>query len=186
MRFFSLYQHVSSSYRGFGCASDSTGRIEIDELAAKIGKDPYEFRLPMRPSCERIFFPGMRLSTGLERRPGHRRQIIGCGEHPYPRHAAPSRGRCDAALIAYVDAARPPDGSVHIMTAEDGSHTYAQNRRGSAGSSFEMSTWFLQTPRSHLHRLQAPAHDDFNGQRGIGSEQEAIQQMVRMAADVLK
>src|SRR5262249_46768673 len=34
----------ASSYRGFGCAQVTLpGESQIDELAAKIGKDPYEF-----------------------------------------------------------------------------------------------------------------------------------------------
>ena len=65
----SLYTNTvpASSYRGFGCAQVTLpGESQIDELAAKIGKDPYEFRLlPMRRNPARNFFPACDPSTAL-------------------------------------------------------------------------------------------------------------------------
>jgi CO/xanthine dehydrogenase Mo-binding subunit len=55
----------ASSYRGFGCAQVTLpGESQIDELAAKIGKDPYEFRLANAAKPGEEFFPGMRPFDG--------------------------------------------------------------------------------------------------------------------------
>ena len=54
----SLYTNTvpASSYRGFGCAQVTLpGESQIDELAAKIGKDPMSFAWPMRPSRAKSF-----------------------------------------------------------------------------------------------------------------------------------
>ena len=40
------------------------GESQIDELAAKIGKDPYEFRLANAAKPGEEFFPGMRPFDG--------------------------------------------------------------------------------------------------------------------------
>ncbi|HEY7555223.1 MAG TPA: xanthine dehydrogenase family protein molybdopterin-binding subunit, partial [Candidatus Binatia bacterium] len=63
----SLYTNTvpASSYRGFGCAQVTLpGESQIDELAAKIGKDPYEFRLANAAKPGEEFFPGMRPFDG--------------------------------------------------------------------------------------------------------------------------
>jgi len=63
----SLYTNTvpASSYRGFGCAQVTLpGESQIDELAAKIGKDPYEFRLANVAKPGEEFFPKMRPFDG--------------------------------------------------------------------------------------------------------------------------
>ena len=64
---YSFYTNTvpASSYRGFGCAQVTLpGESQIDELAAKIGKDPYEFRLMNAAKPGEEFFPGMRPFDG--------------------------------------------------------------------------------------------------------------------------
>ena len=64
---YSVYTNTvpASSFRGFGCAQVTmAGESQIDELAAKIGKDSYEFRLDNVARPKQEFFPGMRPFDG--------------------------------------------------------------------------------------------------------------------------
>jgi len=64
---YSVYTNTvpASSYRGFGCAQVTmAGESQIDELATKIGKDPYEFRLANVAKPGEEFFPKMRPFDG--------------------------------------------------------------------------------------------------------------------------
>src|SRR3989338_8283197 len=64
---YSFYTNTvpASSYRGFGCAQVTLpGESQIDELAAKIGMDPCEFRLANVAKPGEEFFPKMRPFDG--------------------------------------------------------------------------------------------------------------------------
>ena len=53
-----MYSRASSAIRTL------PGESQIDELAAKIGKDPYQFRLDNAAKPGEEFFPGMRPFDG--------------------------------------------------------------------------------------------------------------------------
>ena len=101
----SLYTNTvpASSYRGFGCAQVTLpGESQIDELAAKIGKDPYEFRLANAAKPGEEFFPGMRPFDGtLKEDLDTAAKAIGWGD-PLAGKPRPHRRRAPAATPAPI------------------------------------------------------------------------------------
>jgi CO/xanthine dehydrogenase Mo-binding subunit len=196
----SLYTNTvpASSYRGFGCAQVTLpGESQIDELAAKIGKDPYEFRLANAAKPGEEFFPGMRPFDGtLKQDLDTAAKAIGWGK-PLPR----GHGRTVA--VSGSDAGAYPltstairvhaDGSVTIMTGStelgQGSHTIlpqiAAEELGIpvdevrvVSSDTAITPYDRSTGASRTTTLMGSAI--------IDASRDAIQQMVVMAADVLK
>jgi CO/xanthine dehydrogenase Mo-binding subunit len=196
----SLYTNTvpASSYRGFGCAQVTLpGESQIDELAAKIGKDPYEFRLLNAAKPGEEFFPGMRPFDGtLKQDLDTAAKAIGWGTP-----LAKGRGRTVA--ISGSDAGAYPltstavrvhaDGSATIMTGStelgQGSHTVlpqiaaeelgiAYEKVNVVSSDTAITPYDRSTGASRTTTLMGSAVQE--------ACQEAIQQMVVMAADVLK
>jgi CO/xanthine dehydrogenase Mo-binding subunit len=196
----SLYTNTvpASSYRGFGCAQVTLpGESQIDELAAKIGKDPYEFRLQNAAKPGEEFFPGMRPFDGtLKQDLDTAAQAIG-----WDTPLAKGHGRTVA--ISGSDAGAYPltstavrvhaDGSATIMTGStelgQGSHTVlpqiaaeelgiAYEKVNVVSSDTAITPYDRSTGASRTTTLMGSAVQE--------ACQEAIQQMVVMAADVLK
>jgi CO/xanthine dehydrogenase Mo-binding subunit len=196
----SLYTNTvpASSYRGFGCAQVTLpGESQIDELAKKIGKDPYEFRLANAAKPGEEFFPGMRPFDGtLKEDLDTAAKAIGWGTP-----LAKGRGRTVA--ISGSDAGAYPltstavrvhaDGSATIMTGStelgQGSHTVLpQIAAEELGIAYEkvnvVSSDTAITP--YDRSTGASRTTTLMGSAVMEACQEAIQQMVVMAADVLK
>ncbi len=197
---YSVYTNTvpASSYRGFGCAQVTTaGEAQIDELAAKIGKDPYEFRMAnvVKPGEE--FFPKMRpfdgnLNEDLE---------IVAKSLGWKEPLARGRGRSIGCSVS--DAGAYPltstvvrvhaDGSVSIMTGStelgQGSHTIIpQIAAEELGIPFEkvrvVASDTAITP--YDRSTGASRTTTLMGRAVLEASREAMEQMVRMAADVLK
>jgi CO/xanthine dehydrogenase Mo-binding subunit len=196
----SLYTNTvpASSYRGFGCAQVTLpGESQIDELAAKIGKDPYQFRLENAAKPGEEFFPGMRPFDGtLKQDLDTAAKAIG-----WDTPLAKGHGRTVA--ISGSDAGAYPltstavrvhaDGSATIMTGStelgQGSHTVlpqiaaeelgiAYDKVNVVSSDTAITPYDRSTGASRTTTLMGSAVQE--------ACQEAIQQMVVMAADVLK
>ncbi|MBI4527880.1 MAG: xanthine dehydrogenase family protein molybdopterin-binding subunit [Deltaproteobacteria bacterium] len=196
----SLYTNTvpASSYRGFGCAQVTLpGESQIDELAAKIGKDPYEFRLANVAKPGEEFFPKLRPFDGaLKEDLETAAKAIGW-ESPVPK----GRGRSIA--CSGSDAGAYPltstavrvhaDGSVTVMTGStelgQGSHTVIpQIAAEELGVPLEnvnvVSSDTAITP--YDRSTGASRTTTLMGSAVLEASREAIQQMVVMAADVLK
>ena len=130
----SLYTNTvpASSYRGFGCAQVTLpGESQIDELAAKIGKDPYEFRLENAAKPGEEFFPGMRPFDGtLKQDLDTAAKAIGWGTplaKGHGRTVAISGSDAGAYPLTSTAVRVHADGSATIMTGStelgQGSHT---------------------------------------------------------------
>lgn len=197
---YSIYTNTvpASSYRGFGCAQVTmAGESQIDELAAKIGRDPYEFRLLNVAKPGEEFFPKMRpfdgtLKQDLEivakainwnepRQKGHG-QSIGCSVSDAGAYPLTS-----TAVRVHAD------GSVSIMTGStelgQGSHTVIpQIAAEELGVPFEkvrvVASDTAVTP--YDRSTGASRTTTLMGRAVLEASREAIEQMVRMAADVLK
>jgi CO/xanthine dehydrogenase Mo-binding subunit len=196
----SLYTNTvpASSYRGFGCAQVTLpGESQIDELAAKIGKDPYQFRLENVAKPGEEFFPGMRPFDGtLKQDLDTAAKAIG-----WDTPLAKGHGRTVA--ISGSDAGAYPltstavrvhaDGSATIMTGStelgQGSHTVlpqiaaeelgiSYDKVNVVSSDTAITPYDRSTGASRTTTLMGSAVQE--------ACQEAIQQMVVMAADVLK
>lgn len=197
---YSFYTNTvpASSYRGFGCAQVTLpGESQIDELAAKIGKDPYEFRLANVAKPGQEFFPKMRPFDGtLEEDLAIAAKAIGWKE-PL------ARGRGRSVACSGSDAGAYPltstavrvhaDGSATIMTGStelgQGSHTVIpQIAAEELGVPFEnvrvVSSDTAITP--YDRSTGASRTTTLMGSAVLEASREAIQQMVVMAADVLK
>lgn len=196
----SLYTNTvpASSYRGFGCAQVTLpGESQIDELAAKIGKDPYEFRLANAAKPGEEFFPGMRPFDGtLKEDLETAAKSIGWGT-PLPkghgRTVAVSGSDAGAYPLTSTAVRVHADGSVTIMTGStelgQGSHTVLPQIAAEAlGVPFEnvnvVSSDTAITP--YDRSTGASRTTTLMGSAVLEASQEAIQQMVVMAADVLK
>ena len=196
----SLYTNTvpASSYRGFGCAQVTLpGESQIDELAAKIGKDPYEFRLANAAKPGEEFFPGMRPFDGtLKQDLDTAAKAIGWGK-PLPkghgRTVAVSGSDAGAYPLTSTAIRVHADGSVTIMTGStelgQGSHTIlpqiAAEELGIpvdevrvVSSDTAITPYDRSTGASRTTTLMGSAI--------IDASRDAIQQMVVMAADVLK
>ncbi len=196
----SLYTNTvpASSYRGFGCAQVTLpGESQIDELAAKIGKDPYEFRLANAAKPGEEFFPGMRPFDGtLKQDLDTAAKAIGWGT-PLPkghgRTVAVSGSDAGAYPLTSTAVRVHADGSVTIMTGStelgQGSHTVLPQIAAEAlGVPYEnvnvVSSDTAITP--YDRSTGASRTTTLMGSAVLEASQEAIQQMVVMAADVLK
>jgi CO/xanthine dehydrogenase Mo-binding subunit len=197
---YSVYTNTvpASSFRGFGCAQVTTaGESQIDELAAKIGKDPYEFRMAnvARPGEE--FFPKMRPFDG------NLKQDLEIVASALGWKAPPAKGRGRSIGCSVSDAGAYPltsaavrvhaDGSVSIMTGctelGQGSHTVIpQIAAEELGVPFEkvrvVASDTAITP--YDRSTGASRTTTLMGRAVLEASREAIEQMVKMAADVLK
>ena len=197
---YSFYTNTvpASSYRGFGCAQVTLpGESQIDELAAKIGKDPYEFRLANVAKRGEEFFPKLRPFDGTLQED---LEIAAKGiawKEPLPKGHGRSIGCSGSDAGAYPltsTAVRVhADGSVTIMTGStelgQGSHTVLpQIAAEELGVPFEnvhvVSSDTAITP--YDRSTGASRTTTLMGRAIMEASREAIQQMVRMAADVLK
>ncbi|MGH7886938.1 MAG: xanthine dehydrogenase family protein molybdopterin-binding subunit, partial [Candidatus Binatia bacterium] len=196
----SLYTNTvpASSYRGFGCAQVTLpGESQIDELAAKIGKDPYEFRLLNAAQPGEEFFPGMRPFDGtLKQDLDTAAQAIGWGTplaKGHGRTVAVSGSDAGAYPLTSTAVRVHADGSATIMTGStelgQGSHTVLpQIAAEELGIAFDkvnvVSSDTAITP--YDRSTGASRTTTLMGSAVMEACQEAIQQMVVMAADVLK
>jgi CO/xanthine dehydrogenase Mo-binding subunit len=188
----------ASSYRGFGCAQVTLpGESQIDELAKKIGKDPYEFRLANAAKPGEEFFPGMRPFDGtLKEDLDIAAKAIGWGK-PLPkdhgRSVAVSGSDAGAYPLTSTAIRIHADGSVTIMTGStelgQGSHTVLpQIAAEELGVPFDkvrvVSSDTAITP--YDRSTGASRTTTLMGSAVLDASRDAIQQMVVMAADVLK
>src|SRR5438093_8929432 len=196
----SLYTNTvpASSYRGFGCAQVTLpGESQIDELAKKIGKDPYEFRLANAAKPGEEFFPGMRPFDGtLKEDLDTAAKAVGWGK-PLPkghgRTVADSGSDAGAYPLTSTAIRVHADGSVTIMTGStelgQGSHTVLpQIAAEELGVPYEkvrvISSDTAITP--YDRSTGASRTTTLMGSAVLEASREAIQQMVVMAADVRK
>jgi CO/xanthine dehydrogenase Mo-binding subunit len=188
----------ASSYRGFGCAQVTLpGESQVDELAAKIGKDAYEFRLANAAKPGEEFFPGMRAFDGtLKEDLETAAKAIGWKNplpHGHGRSIACSGSDAGAYPLTSTAARVHADGSVTIMTGStelgQGSHTVLpQIAAEELGVPFEnvhvVSSDTAITP--YDRSTGASRTTTLMGSAVQEACREAIGQMVVMAADVLK
>src|SRR5690349_14244596 len=187
----------ASSYRGFGCAQVTLpGESQIDELAAKIGKDPYEFRLANAAKPGEEFFPGMRPFDGtLKEDLETAAELVGW-KNPLPeghgRTIACSGSDAGAYPLTSTAIRVHADGSATIMTGStelgQGSHTVLpQIAAEELGVPFEkvrvVSSDTAITP--YDRSTGASRTTTLMGSAVLEASRDAIQQMVVMAADVL-
>ena len=194
----SLYTNTvpASSYRGFGCAQVTLpGESQIDELAAKIGKDPYQFRLENAAKPGEEFFPGMRPFDGtLKQDLDTAAKAIGWGTplaKGHGRTVAVSGSDAGAYPLTSTAVRVHADGSATIMTGStelgQGSHTVlpqiaaeelgiAYDQVNVVSSDTAITPYDRSTGASRTTTLM--------GSAVMEACQEAIQQMVVMAADV--
>jgi CO/xanthine dehydrogenase Mo-binding subunit len=188
----------ASSYRGFGCAQVTLpGESQIDELAAKIGKDPCEFRLANAAKPGEEFFPGMRPFDGtLKQDLDTAAKAVGWGK-PLPkghgRTVAVSGSDAGAYPLTSTAIRVHADGSATIMTGStelgQGSHTVLpQIAAEELGIPFDrvrvVSSDTAITP--YDRSTGASRTTTLMGSAVLEASREAIRQMVVMAADVLK
>jgi len=188
----------ASSYRGFGCAQVTLpGESQIDELAAKIGKDAYEFRLANAAKPGEEFMPKMRPFDGtLKEDLDIAAKAIGWKEpiaKGHGRSIACSTSDAGAYPLTSTAVRVHADGSVTIMTGStelgQGSHTVIpQIAAEELGVPFEnvhvVSSDTAITP--YDRSTGASRTTTLMGSAVLEASREAIQQMVVMAADVLK
>jgi len=196
----SLYTNTvpASSYRGFGCAQVTLpGESQIDELAAKIGKDPYEFRLQNAAKPGEEFFPGMRpfdgtlkqdldtaakaIGWGTPLTKGHGRTVAisGSDAGAYPLTSTAVRVHADGSATIMTGSTELGQGSHTVLpqiAAEELGITY--DKVNVVSSDTAITPYDRSTGASRTTTLMGSAVQE--------ACQEAIQQMVVMAADVLK
>ena len=197
---YSFYTNTvpASSYRGFGCAQVTLpGESQIDELAAKIGKDPYQFRLMNAAKPGEEFFPKMRPFDGtLKEDLEIAARAIGWDE-PLPKGRGRSVGCSGSDAGAYPLTSTAirvhADGSASLLTGStelgQGSHTVLpQIVAEELGIPFDkvhvVSSDTAITP--YDRSTGASRTTTLMGRAVMEASREAIQQMVRMAADVFK
>lgn len=197
---YSIYTNTvpASSYRGFGCAQVTmAGESQIDELAARIGKDPYEFRMLNVAKPGEEFFPKMRCFDG------NLKQDLEIVAKAINWNDRPPKGRGKSIGCSVSDAGAYPltstvvrvhaDGSVSIMTGStelgQGSHTILpQIAAEELGVPYEnvrvIASDTAITP--YDRSTGASRTTTLMGRAVLEASREAIEQMVRMAVDVLK
>ena len=197
---YSFYTNTvpASSYRGFGCAQVTLpGESQIDELAAKIGKDSYEFRVMNAAKHGEEFFPKMRPFEGSLKEDLDIAAKALRWKEPAPKGHAKSIACSTSDAGAYPltsTAVRVhADGSVTILTGStelgQGSHTVLpQIAAEELGVPFDrvhvMSSDTAITP--YDRSTGASRTTTLMGSAMVDACREAIQQMVVMAADVMK
>jgi CO/xanthine dehydrogenase Mo-binding subunit len=188
----------ASSYRGFGCAQVTLpGESQIDELAAKIGKDPYEFRLMNAAKPGEEFFPKMRPFDGtLKEDLEIAAKALGWNEplkKGHGRGVACSGSDAGAYPLTSTAIRVHADGSASLLTGStelgQGSHTIlpqiAAEELGIPLDSVRVvSSDTAITP--YDRSTGASRTTTLMGRAVMEASREAIQQMVLMAADVLK
>lgn len=196
----SLYTNTvpASSYRGFGCAQVTLpGESQIDELATKIGKDPYEFRLLNAAKPGEEFFPGMRpfdgtlkqdldtaakaIGWGTPLAKGHGRTVAisGSDAGAYPLTSTAVRVHADGSATIMTGSTELGQGSHTVLpqiAAEELGITY--DKVNVVSSDTAITPYDRSTGASRTTTLMGSAVQE--------ACQEAIAQMVVMAADVLK
>jgi CO/xanthine dehydrogenase Mo-binding subunit len=188
----------ASSYRGFGCAQVTlAGESQIDELAAKIGRDPHEFRLANVAKPGQEFFPKLRPFDGtLKQDLETVAEAVGYNT-PLPRGHGRSIGCSTSDAGAYPLTSTAirvhADGSVSILTGStemgQGSHTaMPQIAAEELGVPFEqvrvISSDTAITP--YDRSTGASRTTTLMGRAILEACREAIDQMVRMAAELLQ
>ena len=188
----------ASSYRGFGCAQVTmAGESQIDELAAKIGKDPYAFRLANVAKPGEEFFPKMRPFDGTLK------QDLEIAAKALDWQQPPPKGHGKSIGCSTSDAGAYPltstairvhaDGSASILIGStelgQGSHTVIpQIVAEELGVPFEkvrvVASDTAITP--YDRSTGASRTTTLMGRAVLEASREAIEQMVRMAADLLK
>ncbi|HEV8343088.1 MAG TPA: xanthine dehydrogenase family protein molybdopterin-binding subunit [Candidatus Binatia bacterium] len=197
---YSVYTNTvpASSYRGFGCAQVTmAGESQIDELAAKMGKDPYEFRLANTAKRGEEFFPKMRPFDGtLEQDLAIAAKAIGWKSSlPKGHGRSVACSGSDAGAYPLTSAAIRvhADGSASILIGStelgQGSHTVIpQIAAEELGVPFEkvrvISSDTAITP--YDRSTGASRTTTLMGRAVMEASREAIEQMIRMAAEVLK
>ena len=196
----SLYTNTvpASSYRGFGCAQVTLpGESQIDELATKIGRDPYEFRLQNAAKPGEEFFPGMRpfdgtlkqdldtaakaIGWGTPLAKGHGRTVAisGSDAGAYPLTSTAVRVHADGSATIMTGSTELGQGSHTVLpqiAAEELGITY--DKINVVSSDTAITPYDRSTGASRTTTLMGSAVQE--------ACQEAIAQMVVMAADVLK
>jgi CO/xanthine dehydrogenase Mo-binding subunit len=197
---YSFYTNTvpASSYRGFGCAQVTLpGESQIDELAAKIGKDPYEFRLLNAAKPGEEFFPGMRPFDGTLK------EDLEIAANAVGWKEPLEKGRGRSIAVSGSDAGAYPltstairvhaDGSASLMTGStelgQGSHTIlpqiAAEELGIPVDKIRViSSDTAITP--YDRSTGASRTTTLMGRAVMEASREAVQQMAKMAADVLK
>jgi CO/xanthine dehydrogenase Mo-binding subunit len=173
------------------------GESQIDELAAKIGKDPYELRLANVAQGGQEFFPKMRPFDGSLKEDLDLAAKSVHWKDPLPKGHGRSIGCSVSDAGAYPltsTAVRVhADGSVSIMMGStelgQGSHTVMpQIVAEELGVPFEsvrvVASDTAITP--YDRSTGASRTTTLMGRAVLEASREAIDQMVRMAADVLK
>ena len=197
---YSVYTNTvpASSYRGFGCAQVTmAGESQIDELAAKTGKDPYELRLANVAQGGQEFFPKMRPFDGNLKEDLDLAAKSVRWKDPLPKGHGRSVGCSVSDAGAYPLTSTVvrvhADGSVSIMMGStelgQGSHTVIpQIVAEELGVPFEsvrvVASDTAITP--YDRSTGASRTTTLMGRAVLEASREAIDQMVRMAADVLK
>jgi len=196
---YSVYTNTvpASSYRGFGCAQVTmAGESQIDELATKIGKDPYEFRLANVAKPGEEFFPKMRPFDGTLK------QDLEIAAKALDWQQTPPKGHGKSIGCSTSDAGAYPltstvirvhaDSSVSILTGStelgQGSHTVIpQIVAEELGVPFEkvrvVASDTAITP--YDRSTGASRTTTLMGRAVLEASREAIEQMVRMAAELL-
>jgi CO/xanthine dehydrogenase Mo-binding subunit len=196
----SLYTNTvpASSYRGFGCAQVTLpGESQIDELAKKIAKDPYEFRLANAARPGEEFFPGMRPFDGtlkqdletaakaigwsapLEKNHGRTVACSGSDAGAYPLTSTAIRVHADGSVTILTGSTELGQGSHTILpqiAAEELGIDYDQVRVVSSDTA--ITPYDRSTGASRTTTLMGSAI--------IDACTDAKQQLLHMAADVLK
>ena len=188
----------ASSFRGFGCAQVTlAGESQIDELAAKIGMDPYEFRVHNAAKPNQEFFPGMRPFDGTltedlkivadnlgwkEPLPSGHGRSIGCSASDagaYPLTSTAVRVHADGSASLMIGSTELGQGSHTVMpqiVAEELGVPFDLVRVVSSDTA--ITPYDRSTGASRTTTLMGRAVQE--------ASREAIEQMVRMAADVLE
>ncbi len=187
----------ASSFRGFGCAQVTmAGESQIDELAARIGMDPYEFRLHNAARPRQEFFPGMRPFDGTltedlkivadnigwkEPLPSGHGRSIGCSASDagaYPLTSTAVRVHADGSASLMIGSTELGQGSHTVLpqiAAEELGIPFDLVRVVSSDTA--ITPYDRSTGASRTTTLMGRAVQE--------ASREAKEQMVRMAADVL-
>lgn len=196
---YSVYTNTvpASSFRGFGCAQVTTaGESQIDELAAAVGRDPYEFRMANVAQPSEEFFPNMRPFDGTLREdlemvakaidwngpllPHHGRSI-GCSASDagaYPLTSTAIRVHADGSVSILLGSTELGQGSHTVIpqiVAEELGVPFDQVRV--VASDTAITPYDRSTGASRTTTLMGRAVQE--------ASRDAIEQMERMAAEVL-
>ena len=196
---YSVYTNTvpASSFRGFGCAQVTmAGESQIDELAARIGMDPYEFRMHNVARPKQEFFPGMRPFDGTLTQDlkivadnlgwkdplpdGHGRSI-GCSASDagaYPLTSTAVRVHADGSVSLMIGSTELGQGSHTVLpqiAAEELGVSFDVVRVVSSDTA--ITPYDRSTGASRTTTLMGRAVQE--------ASREAREQMIRMAADVL-